>query len=400
MRSTKKYLVPAGLAVIALAVAGCAPNADTGNNDGEDSQPVAVSLITSETGPLAAYAEQFIGGFNAGWDYATDGTGEIDGREVNITISDDGGDPDKAVGIIKDGIGQGTKIFTGTVVSGIALALAEQADQNDVLYISGAAASDAITGANDNTFRSGRQTQQDVATAGTFLGDPSGKNIVVFAQDNAFGQSNVAGVESVLGAKGAKVSSVLVPEDATEFTPFAQQILQSGADLTFVAWAGANTSAMWGSLAQQGVFDAIPVVTGLADVATYNAYGAVSDKISFLNHYFAGATDNAENLAMIGYLEAEGKVADIFSPDGFNAAVMVAEAIRTGGGDDVSAMIGALEGFNFKGPKGDMAVRASDHALLQDMFQARLVKDGDNWVPELIAVATADEVAPAEVDMP
>ena len=396
MRSTKKYLVPAGMAVLALAVAGCAPTGAS-NNDGADSQPVAVSLITSETGPLAAYADQFIGGFNAGWDYVTDGTGEIDGREVNITIVDDGGDPDKAVGIIKDEIGQGTKIFTGTVVSGIALALAEQADQNNVLYISGAAATDALTGANENTFRSGRQTQQDVATAGTFLGDASGKNIVVFAQDNAFGQSNVAGVDSVLGAKGATVSSILVPEDATEFTPFAQQILQSDADLAFIAWAGVTTSAMWGSLAQQGVFDAIPVVTGLADVATYNAYGEVSDKISFLNHYFAGATDNAENQAMIEYLEAEGNVADIFSPDGFNAAVMVAEAIRTGGGDDVDAMIDALEGFNFKGPKGDMTVRASDHALLQDMFQARLVKDGDNWVPELIAVAPADEVAPAEV---
>lgn len=400
MRSTKKYLVPAAVAVLALAVAGCAPTGESGNNGGGDSQPVAVSLITSETGPLAAYAEQFIGGFNAGWDYVTDGTGEIDGREVTITISDDGGDPDKAVGIIKDEIGKGTKIFTGTVSSGIALAVAEQADQNDVLYISGAAATDALTGNNENTFRSGRQTQQDVATAGTFLGDPSGKNIVVFAQDNAFGQSNVAGVDSVLGAKGATVSSILVPEDATEFTPFAQQVLQSDADLAFVAWAGVTTSAMWGSLAQQGVFDAIPVVTGLADVATYNAYGEVSDKISFLNHYFAGATDNAENQAMIEYLEAEGKVADIFSPDGFNAAVMIAEAIRTGGGDDVDAMIDALEGFSFQGPKGDMEVRASDHALLQDMFQARLVKDGDNWVPELIAVAPADEVAPAEVDMP
>jgi branched-chain amino acid transport system substrate-binding protein len=400
MRFTKKYLIPAGVAVLALAVAGCAPTGESGNNDGGDSQPVAVSLITSETGPLAAYAEQFIGGFNAGWDYITDGTGEIDGREVTITISDDGGDPDKAVGIIKDEIGKGTKIFTGTVSSGIALAVAEQADQNDVLYISGAAATDALTGNNENTFRSGRQTQQDVATAGTFLGDPSGKNIVVFAQDNAFGQSNVAGVDSVLGAKGATVSSILVPEDATEFTPFAQQLLQSDADLAFVAWAGVTTSAMWGSLAQQGVFDAIPVVTGLADVATYNAYGEVSDKISFLNHYFAGATDNAENQAMIEHLEAEGKVADIFSPDGFNAAVMIAEAIRTGGGDDVDAMIDALEGFSFQGPKGDMEVRASDHALLQDMFQARLVKDGDNWVPELIAVAPADEVAPAEVDMP
>ncbi len=100
---------------------------------------------------------------------------------------------------------------------------------------------------------------------------------------------------------------------------------------------------------------------------------------------------------MIEYLESNGKVADIFSPDGFNAALMVAEAIRSGG-DEVSGMIEALEGFSFDGPKGKMTVRASDHALLQDMFQVRLVQDGDNWVPELVDVAAADEVAPAETE--
>ena len=39
--------------------------------------------------------------------------------------------------------------------------------------VGGPAATDALTGINDYTFRSGRQTYQDVATAGTFLDDPA-----------------------------------------------------------------------------------------------------------------------------------------------------------------------------------------------------------------------------------
>src|SRR5690554_514309 len=238
MRATKKYLAPAMIAVAGLTLAGCAPSAETPSTpDGSDQAPVSVAIITSETGPLGVYGEAYLAGFAAGLDYETDGTGTVDGRELDITYIDDAGDTDKAVTAAKDVIGQGTKIIAGTASSGIALALAEQAEQNKILYISGPAAADAITGINDYTFRSGRQTIQDVATAGTFVGDPSGKTVVVFAQDNAFGQGNVAGVDTVLGAKGANVSSVLVPEDATEFTPFAQQILQSGADLVFVAWA-------------------------------------------------------------------------------------------------------------------------------------------------------------------
>ena len=216
---------------------------------------------------------------------------------------------------------------------------------------------------------------------------------MVFAQDTAFGQGNVAAATAVLGGQGADVTSLLVPEDATEFTPFAQQIVDAQPDLVFVAWAGATSGAMWEALSQQGVFDSVPVATGLGDVSTYGAYGAASDKISFLNHYFGGATDNDANAAMISYLEAEGMQADLFSPDGFVAAQMVVQAVREGG-DDVDAMISALEGWTFDSVKGSITVRAEDHAMIQPMFQVSLVADGDSWIPELVTAVDADAVTP------
>ena len=395
MRVTKKFLAPAILAVAGLTLAGCAPSAETPTTpDGSDKAPVAVAIITSETGPLGAYGQAYLAGFEAGLDYATDGTGMVDGRELDITYIDDAGDTDKAVTAAKDVIGQGTKIIAGTASSGIALALAEQAEQNKILYISGPAAADAITGVNDYTFRSGRQTIQDIATAGTFLENPSGQNILVFAQDTAFGQGNAAAVDIVLGAKGANVTSLLVPEDATEFTPFAQQINDAAPDLVFVAWAGTTSAAMWQALSQQGVFDSIPVVTGLGDVSTFGAYGEASEGISFLNHYFGGAAGTDAEAAMIAHLEANGHVADLFSPDGFAAAQMIVQAVRAGGGDNVDDMIASLEGYSFESVKGSMTIRAEDHALLQPMFQARLKAQGNTFVPELIAIVPADQVTP------
>ena len=396
MRVTKKYLAPALVAAIGVALAGCAPTGP--DTSGAELAPVNVAIITSQTGPLAAYGEAYLAGFDAGLDYATDGTGTVDGRELTISIVDDAGDVDKAVTAAKDVIGQGTQIIAGTVSSGVALALAEQAEQNKVLYISGPAAADAITGINDYTFRSGRQTYQDVATAGTFIGDPDGQKVLVFAQDTAFGQGNLTGVTNVLGAQGAEVVSVLVPEDATEFTPFAQQIVDAAPDLVFVAWAGATSGAMWESLTQQGVFDAAPIVTGLGDISTYGAYCAASEDISFLNHYFGGATDNAVNTAMVEYLEANGHEPDLFSPDGFVAAQLIVQAIREGGGDSVDDMIASLEGYSFDAPKGTITIRAEDHAVIQPMFQVRLVADGDSFLPELIETVDAETVAPPVVD--
>ena len=74
---------------------------------------------------------------------------------------------------------------------------------------------------------------------------------------------------------------------------------------------------------------------------------------------------------------------------------MIVQAIAEGGGE-VDGMIDALEGFTFEGPKGTMTVREGDHALIQEMYQVRLVADGDTFVPELIDTVDADAVAPAE----
>ncbi|GAA2012554.1 substrate-binding domain-containing protein [Microbacterium ulmi] len=400
MRVTKKLLLGSVVATAALVLAACAPSATTPSADeteGSGPAEITVGIITSETGPLAGYGKQYLDGFKAGLDYATDGTGEVDGTKITVEYKDDAGDPDKAVTVAKELIGAGVNILAGTASSGVALKLAEQAEQNKVLYISGPAAVDALTGINGYTFRSGRQSAQDVATAGTFLDDIEGKTITVFAQNTAFGQGNEAAVQAILGAKGATVNSVLVAEDVTEFTPFAQQVLAGDPDLVFVAWAGATSGAMWQAMSQQGVLDAIPVVTGLGDAATFGAYGEASEKIRFLNHYFPGANDNDVNEAMIDAIESAGGTPDLFSPDGFNAALMIVHAIAEGKGD-VDAMVAALEGFEFEGPKGTTTVRASDHALIQEMYQVELVADGGGFVPELVDTAAADDVAPAEAE--
>lgn len=415
MRVTKKALLSCVGVITAIGLVGCAPTEDSastettdadtseesGSEETEDgaataSEQVTVGLITSETGALASYGEQYLHGFEAGLDYITDGTNIVGDTEIVVEVRDDGGDADKAVTAAKELIGSGVQILAGTASSGVALSVAEQAAQNQVLYISGPAAADPITGVNDYTFRSGRQSSQDVATAGTFLDEVSGQSVVVFAQDTAFGQGNVAAVEAILGGQGAEVSSILVAEDVTEFTTFAQQVLDADPDLVFVAWAGATSGTMWEAMSQQGVFDAVPVVTGLGDAATFGAYGSASEQISFLNYYFPGAPDNEINTAMVEHIEAAGGTPDLFSPDGFNAALMIAHAIENG--QDVDSMIAALEGYTFEGPKGTLTVRESDHALIQEMYQVKLVADGDTYTPELIDTVQADAVAPAEVE--
>ncbi|MFO7292715.1 MAG: substrate-binding domain-containing protein [Actinomycetes bacterium] len=401
------------LAVIALAAAACGGSTDTtttpsegapattepttadttADTGGEASgEPIRVGIITSTSGPLQSYGQQYLAGLEAGLDYATDGTRAVNGRPIEFLISDDGGDPEAAISQATDLVGQGVNIIAGTVVSGVAVQLAGFAEENDILYIAGPAATDAITGVNDNTFRSGRQSLQDVATAAALV-EGEGGNVLVFAQDTEFGAANVAAVEAVLGSRGFTVDSLLVPASETEFTGFADQINQAAPDLVFVAWAGETSGAMWQALNQQNVFDAAPVATGLGDKVTWPFYGDAATGLSFLNHYFEGAPDNEVN----DYLVENAEVVDLFTPDGFVAAQMIVRAVSEGSPDDVASMISALEGWTFDAPKGTQTIRESDHAMLQPMFIVRLVEAGEGeYEAELVDALDPEATAPPE----
>jgi branched-chain amino acid transport system substrate-binding protein len=396
IRHTRRVFLSAATAMAAaLAATACGSPQDTASGGG-DAAPVKVGLVYSQSGPLASYGKQYIEGFKAGLDFATKGTGKVGDRKIELTEVDDAGDPAKAVSAAKDLIGKGTKIIAGSTSSGVALQVAPIAAQNKVLFISGPAATDAVTGANKYTFRSGRQSYQDVVTAKSFIGDAAGKKVVVFAQDGAFGDANEAAVKAVIGGAGATVSSVRAPASATEFTPFASQIKAAKPDLLFVAWAGTTAPAMWQTLDQQGVLASTTVVTGLDIRASWPTFGAAGSKISFLSHYFDGASDT--EAAKAAKAKIPGGTLDLFHPDGFAAAQMVVRAVQEGG-DDVEKMIKALEGWQFDGVKGKMTIRAEDHALLQPMYQAKLSGSGTTFTAAAQKTLTGDESAPPVAQM-
>ncbi len=373
--------------VLALGGASLAPVAAAGSD-------VKVALVTSKTGLLGAYGNEFLRGFTVGLNYATHGTGVAGGHKIVVSDYDDAGDAAKAIATTKDLIGQGYKIIAGTVWSGIAVQIAPLAQENNILYMP-LAATDALTGINRNTVRVGRESIQDLLTVGTMLGtNLRGKRILVIAQDSAFGQANVAGARLVLGGEGATVNGLLVPLSANDFTPFAQKVLDAKPDLLFVAWAGASGVALMQSLQAAGVLDNTPVATGLDQRAGFPLF-AKETKIQYIALYVPECSKSAPNEFLIKADQKDlGKLPEDFENDGFVAAEMIVHAVASANGDDVPKMISSLEGYKFTGPKGPEQIRAADHALLEPMFIAKLETKGSNVYPVCLRTLPPSAVAP------
>jgi branched-chain amino acid transport system substrate-binding protein len=395
----KGWFKLAVLAAALAALAGVGASARGADAAPSAKAPIKVGIVYSRTGLLAAYGAQYVQGLRYGLAYATKGTNAVNGQPIELTLVDDAGDPVKAVSAAKDLIGKGYKVLAGSTSSGVALQVAPLAEQNKILFISGPAATDAVTGINKYTFRSGRQSYQDVLAASSYLGAGGGKTVTVFAQDSAFGLGNYLAVNQVMGNRGGqKVNRILVPLSAQDFTPFAQQIKQQNTDLLFIAWAGTTAPAMWRALDQQGVFDSVKnVVTGLDMRASYPTFGPVANKISFLSHYVSNAPKNKVNDFLVNSMRKRGQVPDLFTPDGFVAGQMIAHAL-TASPSNVDQMISSLEGWSFTGPKGQQTIRASDHAMLQPMFQVKLVQNGGKYQTVVLKRLRAKYTAPPEAN--
>jgi branched-chain amino acid transport system substrate-binding protein len=362
--------------------------------------PVKVGMILEQTGIYSAYETEWRQGFNIGLNYATNGTDKVNGQKIAVTWDDDADSPTTAATDFKAYVGAGYKIIGGTGDSSIADELAPLAAQNKVVYISGAAADDAITGVNRYTFRSGRQTYQDVQTAKSYVKALGrGKTILVLGQDFAFGQSYVTDATKAFSSLGDTVTSLLVPLTTSDFTATALQVKADKPDIIFLAWAGGTGASLTAALAQQGDFATARVVTGLAQSVTYPFYGTTGTSFNYLSLYVSNGSKNKANEYLIKAMEKKYKqLPDLFTPDGFVWAQMLVRAIQTGHGSNVNAMIKGLAGWSFLAPKGEQTIRSSDHAMLQPMYQVSLVTSINNvFKPIVLKTLTDSQTAPPVV---
>jgi branched-chain amino acid transport system substrate-binding protein len=348
---------------------------------------IKIGVITSTSGPLSTYGIAFNEGLEWGLKYYTGGKMAINGQKLVVTSKDDGADPASATASFKEMVGNGTKIITGTASSGVALTLAPLAQQNKVLYISGPAKNDLVTSAaNKYVFRSGNSSTQDLAPLAG-IKPISGKKVVLFVEDNAFGAGNIAAAKALMGPKGAKFEEIKVPTSTSDFTPFAKKAADAAGSYIFIAWSNALTAgAMLTSLKVQGAFVKQRPITGLAGAATYNIYGTLFEGTNAIltNSYFAGASKSAAAGDLATWYAANKKTQDLFTSTGADAAKMIVMALTKNPNQNVDTMIKNLEGKSWVGVKGLMTIDSNTHLLIQPMFLVSLNKTSSGYVPSLL----------------
>jgi ABC-type branched-subunit amino acid transport system ATPase component/ABC-type branched-subunit amino acid transport system substrate-binding protein len=350
------------------------------------------------------YGTMQVRGLELGIEYATQGTWQVAERPIELIVEDDAGDPTTGGRKARELIEQReVDILQGCVSSATTIVVAGIAEEYGRVLLVEPAAADSITGESFNryVFRTAASVWQDAAAGGRYAVEHLGQTFCFLAPDYVFGRQSSAAWRQVIEEHGGEtLADILLPPDTTDFGPYLQQVLDTGADVLVQSWAGAGYRELFGQMREAGLFDQMKVTGGLGDREARHALGMDAvGMVGICKYSYILPKNEINDWLEEKHQEKHGAPPDLFTGGGFAAGVALVEGLkRTGGSPDAEDLIPVMEGMGFEGPKGTYVLRAEDHQALQPMYIVEMVEDPDPdhpWaIPQLIQEVTPEETAP------
>jgi branched-chain amino acid transport system substrate-binding protein len=338
-------------------------------------EPIKVGLITDASGALAIYGAHILRSFMLGMEYAAGAPGSAGEKfdftqtqnntftfgdcTVEVLVRDDKSTPDTTAAVARELIDvDQVDVIVGTVSSGATATLQGIAAESQIPLIVAPAAANDITGAsfNEYTFRTSRSNYQDAMNLCEYL-PTQYTSLVQIAPDYNFGWGSAAAFRDSCTLNGGEfvADDILAPADTTDFTPYMEQILDSGAEAYIVTWAGGGFIPMMQAATDTGVTEEMALGATFVDNVALPAFFANAIGTTSGILYNWALPQNPINDWMVAETRARyGLAPDLFDADGFNAALMLVHGLQATGGDASAA--GADPGF-----RGHELRRAEGH---------------------------------------
>jgi len=356
------------------------------------SPKLKVGFMLPYSGTYAALGDAIEKGFRL---YMTEQGGRVGGREIEYVKVDDESDPAKATDNVNKLIKRdNVDVLVGTVHSGVAMAMAKVAKDNDTLLIIPNAGAVAVTGpmCAQNIFRSSFSNWQPGYAMGEVAAKRGAKKVVTITWKYAAGDESVGGFKEAFEKNGGQVVKELsLPFPNVEFQPLLTEIAAIKPDAVYTFFAGGGAVKFVKDYAAAGLKKTIPLYgAGFLTDGTLEAQGADADGLLTTLHYGDGLDNPKDKSFRAAYQKAYNAVPDVYAVQGYDAAQMLAIGLNASKGDvsKKAEIAKAIETAKIDSPRGAFTIGAS-HNPVQDMY-LRQVIGKDNKVIAIATKALAD----------
>ena len=359
---------PARLAACALAAAllGAAPAAFA-----QPAAPIKVGLMLPATGTFAALGDMIEKGFKL---YVQEQGGKLAGREIQYFKVDDESDPSKATDNVNKLIKRDqVDVLVGTVHSGVALAMAKAAKENNTLLIVPNAGAEAITGAmcGPNIVRSSFSNWQPGYSTGVVAAQKGYKRAMTITWNYAAGQETVKGFTEAFEKGGGKVIKDLnLPFPGVEFQALLTEIAAQKPDVVFAFFAGGGAVKFVKDYDAAGLRKSVPLFgSGFLTDGTLEAQGPAAQGLQTTLHYADSLDTPRNNAFRKSFALSYKQNADVYSVQGYDAAQILGAGLAAVKGDITKrdALTAAMRKVTVDSPRGKFTLSPAGNPV-QDMY--------------------------------
>ena len=381
---SKRFVLHA-LAGVVAASATLAVQAQT-------SGPIKIGLMLPYSGTYAALGNAIENGFKL---YVQEQGGKLGGREIQYFKVDDESDPSKATDNVNKLIKRdNVDVLVGTVHSGVALAMAKAAKDNNTLLVIPNAGADAITGAmcGPNIVRSSFSNWQPGYAMGIVAGQKGVKRAMTITWAYAAGAESTKGFTEGLEKGGGKVvKDLTLPFPNVEFQALLTEIAAQKPDAVYAFFAGGGAVKFVKDYAAAGLNKTIPLYgPGFLTDGTLEAQGASAQNMLTTLHYADNLDTPKNNAFRKAYAIAYKSQPDVYAVQGYDAAQILGNGLKAVGGDlsKRDQLSAAMRKTPVDSPRGKFTLSAAGNPV-QDMY-LREVKGNNNEFRSIAVKSLAD----------
>ena len=329
--------------------------------------------------------------YRKGWELAFEeinAAGGVLGHPLEVVSRDDGGSPADAVRVAEELVSRdGVDFLFGTFLSNIGLAVANFANQRQVLFLAAEPLTDAITMAKGNkyTFRLRPNTYMQTAML-VHEGAKLGKSRWAIVVPNyEYGQSAAANFKRLIAEQmpGAEVVVEQYPAlGKIDAGATVQALLQAEPDAIFSALFGGDLAKFVREGDNRGLFDdreVLSLLTGEPEWLDILKDEAPEGWI-VTGYPWYGVNTPQHNAFLEAYQARHDDYPRLGSVLGYTIGYAIKAALEKAGSTDTEAMIAALRGLSIMTPLGAMTIRASDHQGTMGAYVGRLAIEDDKGV--------------------
>jgi branched-chain amino acid transport system substrate-binding protein len=343
------------------------------------------------SGPFAANGKYA----DLGMKLALEQYGSVLNRQLAYATLDTEGKPATAIRKLQESHQQqGTRFFSGGILSSEALAMGNEAERLGSVFFTYAGA-DEITGVNCNnatfrwsvpTFGAIEQTVRPLIAA-----QPKAKRWYTITPQYVFGDGLLSAAKNIFKEKGVEhVGNSYHSLTEKEFSGYITNAIAAKPDVLLLLNFGSQCADTLRQAVSFGMHKNMTILVAWASgLEQFESLGSELCEGVYFGAQYWHAVDSPANRELVKRSNDRFKSNPNYSlASSYTCTKLLVDGIIKAGSAEPKAVIAALEGMKYQGLTGEEEIRKADHQVLKNYYLLRgkaksRMKDADDYVDVL-----------------